>query len=450
MENLDPQDLLNQLGAIAKINSETTVQVGYSGGVDSTALLHLLHRSRELIQFRLVALHVNHGIDPQSDCWEEHCLRFCNEMKIEFRSTSLELGKQYSRVNENTARSARYSWFRSQLGTDEMLLTAHHQNDQAETFLLNLMRGAGVYGLSAIQPVQKFASGWLVRPLLDVPGDEIVDYARQHGLEFLEDASNSDLSYERNYLRHEVLPKTRQRWPSAVQQIGRSAEFLSQTRQLVDDLAKIDIESCRSDGSGFLSIGFQLSIDIMKSLHRYRRLNLIRYWTKIHALPQPPRDALGQFIETALTLDKEFAELCWSHYRMYRYRDDLYLARATDSSVSLSHVVWDFNQQLTLEQMGIKLVPRRSQDSGLSVEKLTGEVSVRLRSGGERIRLPGRKHSSSLKKLFQQHGIPPWERNQLPLIYCEDEIAAVVPWLVSDRFKAKPGESGICIQVEFL
>ena len=283
--NLDPQFVLDQLGVAAAIGSDTTVQVAYSGGVDSTVLLHLLKRSRELIDFRLVALHVNHGIDPRSERWEEHCSRFCQKAKIEFRSTSLNLARQHARVNEDLARSARYAWINSQMESGDLLLTAHHQNDQAETFLLNLMRGAGVRGLSAIQPVQEFSSGWLVRPLLGVPGEEIIHYARKNSLEFINDPANSDLSYGRNYLRHVVIPKALERWPSTVRQIGRSAEFLSQTRQLADDLAKIDTEACRSDGSGFLSIGFQLCIDKMKTLHQYRQLNLVRYWIRVHALP---------------------------------------------------------------------------------------------------------------------------------------------------------------------
>ena len=448
--NLDPQFVLDQLGVAATIGSDTTVQVAYSGGVDSTVLLHLLMHSRELIDFRLVALHVNHGIDPRSERWEEHCSRFCQKAKIEFRSTSLDLARQHSRVNEDLARSARYAWISSQMESGDLLLTAHHQNDQAETFLLNLMRGAGVRGLSAIQPVQEFSSGWLVRPLLSVPGEEIIHYARKNSLEFVNDPANSDLSYGRNYLRHVVIPKALERWPSTVRQIGRSAEFLSQTRQLADDLAKIDTEACRSDGSGFLSIGFQLCIDKMKTLHQYRQLNLIRYWIRVHALPEPGRDALEQFVETVLTQDKEFAELCWSDYRMYRYRDDLYLVRATESTLAPTSISWDLTQPLTLEQVGIKLVPQRFENSGLSVDELSGEVSVRFRTGGERIKLPGRRHSSALKKLFQQHSIPPWERNLLPLIYCDDELAAVVPWLVSDRFAAKPGETGISIRVENL
>ena len=448
--NLDPQIVLDQLGVAAAIGSDTTVRVAYSGGVDSTVLLHLLLRSRELVDFRLVALHVNHGIDPQSGCWEEHCSRFCQKAKIEFRSTSLDLARHHSRVNEDIARSARYAWFSSQMESGDLLLTAHHQNDQAETFLLNLMRGAGVRGLSAIQPVRKFASGWLVRPLLSVPGEEVIHYARKHDLEFVNDPANSDPGYGRNYLRHAVIPKTLEKWPSTVQQIGRSAEYLSQTRQLVDDLAKIDAEACRSAGHGFLSIGFQLSIDKVKALHQYRQLNLIRYWVRVHTLPEPGRDALEQFIETVLTQNKAFAGLGWSDCRMYRYKDDLYLARATESTLAPAKLSWDLTEPLTLEQAGIKLVPQRFENKGLSVNQLSGEVSVRFRTGGERIKLPGRKHSSALKKLFQQHSIPPWERNLLPLIYCDDELAAVAPWIVSDRFTTKPGETGISIRVENL
>lgn len=450
MEILDPQTVLDRLGVAASVGSDTTVQAAYSGGVDSTVLLHLLSRASGLVRFRLIALHVNHGIDSQSNDWEEHCSRFCRDEKIEFRSVALELGNQSAKVSEEVARSARYAWFSSQLDAGEMLVTAHHQNDQAETFLLNLMRGAGVRGLSAIQPLQKFGSGWLIRPLLTVSREDLIGYARMHGLDFVRDPANRDLSYGRSYLRHAVIPGFAERWPSAVQQIGRSAEFLLQARQLIADLAELDIQNCRSTGSGFLSIGFQLGIDKMETLHQHRRINLIRHWIRVHAFPQPGRDALQQFAETVLTRDREFAELRWSDFRMYRYQNNLYLARAAGSALASAQFAWDLSQPLTLEQAGIRLVPKLFEESGLSPDKLAGEVSVRFRTGGERIRLPGRKHSSALKKLFQQHSVPPWERNMLPLIYCDDELAAVAPWLVSDQFKTESGETGIAIHVESL
>ena len=446
--NLDPQQILLELRNVSEVDSNSTVYVAYSGGVDSTVLLHLLNRLRDTINFQLVALHVNHGIDPHADEWSVHCANSCESFGIEFRSTRLDLGKLHKRTSESDARTGRYAWFKQQLGENELLLTAHHQNDQAETFLLNLMRGSGARGLAAIQPYTRFASGWLLRPLLANPRQQIVQYASNYNLTYIDDPSNLDVDYDRNYLRHVVLSSLSERWPAAVRQIHKATEQLTQSRHLLDALAKLDIEACRTEGTGFFSIGSQLNVSYLQNLDRSRQVNMLRYWVRQHLQSEPGRIALDEFINTALFLDKNFAELTWSNRCIYRYQNVLYLARSVKNTSRLDPVEWDLINPLILKQAGLKLVPNLVKKSGLSAEKLAGGVTVRFRTGAERIMLPDRAHSSSLKKLFQQHLIPPWERNQLPLIYCQDELAAVVPWLISDRFKAVENEPGISISID--
>ena len=446
--NLDPQQLLLELRNVSEVDGNSTVYIAYSGGVDSTVLLHLLSRLRDTVKFQLVALHVNHGIHPHSDEWSVHCANYCESLGIDFRSTRLDLGKLRKRTSESDARTGRYAWFKQQLGENELLLTAHHQDDQAETFLLNLMRGAGARGLAAIQPCSRFASGWLLRPLLAHSRQQIIQYASNHNLTHIDDPSNLDVDYDRNYLRHVVLPSLSERWPAAVQQIHKATKQLSQSRHLLDALAKLDSEACRTEGTGFLSIGCQLNVRQLQNLDRSRQVNLLRYWARQNLKSEPGRIALDEFIDTALFHDKDFAELTWSNRCIYRYQDVLYLALTAKNTCALDPVEWDLTKPLILEQAGLKLVPRKVNKSGLSAEKLVGGVTVRFRTGAERIVLPDRAHSSSLKKLFQQHLIPPWERNQLPLIYCQDELAAVVPWLISGRFKAVDNEPGISISID--
>ena len=446
--NLDPQQVLLELRNVSEVDGNSTVYVAYSGGADSTVLLHLLSRLRDTINLQLVALHANHGVDLHADEWSIHCANYCESLGIEFRSTRLDLGKFRKRMSESDARAGRYAWFKQQLGENELLLTAHHQDDQAETFLLNLMRGAGARGLGAIQPYTRFASGWLLRPLLAHSRQQITQYASIHNLTYIDDPSNLDVDYDRNYLRHVVLSSLSERWPAAVQQIHKATEQLTHSRHLLDALAKLDIEACRTEGTGFLSIGSQLNVRQLPKLDRPRQVNLLRYWARQNLQSEPGRNALDEFINTALILDKDFAELTWSNQCIYRYQNVLYLARRQKDTCRLDPVEWDLNEPLILEQAGLKLVPRLVKKSGLSAEKLAGGVTVRFRTGAERIRLPDRAHSSSLKKLFQQHLIPPWERNQLPLIYCQDELAAVVPWLISGRFKAVDNEPGISISID--
>ncbi len=446
--NLDPQQVLLELRNISEVDGDSTVYVAYSGGVDSTVLLHLLSRLKDTVNFQLVALHVNHGLDSHADEWSANCANYCKRLGIEIRSTRLDLGKFRKRTSESDARAGRYEWFKQQLGENELLLTAHNQNDQAETFLLNLMRGAGARGLAAIQPCTRFASGWLLRPLLAYPRQQIVQYASVHDLTYIDDPSNLDVGYDRNYLRHVVLSSLSERWPAAVQQIHKATEQLTQSRHLLDALAKLDTEACRTEGRGFLSIGSQLNVCQLQNLDQSRQVNLLRYWARENLKSEPGRTALNEFISTALFLDKEFAELTWSNRCIYRYQNVLYLARTVKSTCRLDPVEWDLTKPLILEQAGLKLVPKLVRKSGLSAEKLAGGVTVRFRTGAERIKLPDRAHSSSLKKLFQQHLIPPWERNQLPLIYCQDELVAVVPWLISGRFKAVKNEPGISISID--
>ena len=450
MASLDPYAILDQLGTVVDVDENTTVLAAFSGGKDSTVLVHLLWRLRQSLGFRLLALHVNHGILPESDHWEAHCAQFCANLNIEFRSTRLELARQRKRINENDARAARYAWLKDEIDEHQVLVTAHHLNDQAETVLLNLMRGAGVRGLAAIQPIQRFSSGWLIRPLLAAAPKDIDAYVRSWDLKHIEDPSNKDLDYERNYLRHEVLPKLAARWPAAIDQIGKSAAFLSDSRQLVDTLAASDAEECRAKGSGFLSIGFELNVIKLLELTPARRMNLIRYWLRTHLDSEPGRAALDQFMDTSLLPERKFAKLAWTNHCMYRYQDDLYLARHPASLPKLPDIPWDLNAPLEIEQAGIKLIPSASGEDGLRMKKITRGISVRFRRGGEKIILPGRRHSSVLKKLFQQHAIPPWERNTLPLIYCENELAAVVPWIVADRYEAESAAAGVTISVECL
>ena len=446
--NLDPQKILLELRNVSEVNSNTTVHVAYSGGVDSTVLLHLLSRLRDTDNFQLVALHVDHGIDSHADEWSAHCSNYCKSLGIDFRSTRLKLGKFGKRTSESDARAGRYAWFEQQLGENELLLTAHHQDDQAETFLLNLMRGAGARGLAAIQPYTRFASGWLLRPLLAHPRQQIVQYANNLNLTYIDDPSNLDVDYDRNYLRHVVLSSLSERWPVAAQQIHRATEQLTQSRHLLDALAELDTKVCHTEGTGFLSIGSQLNVLQLQSLGRSRQVNLLRYWARQNLQSEPGRTALDEFINTTLILDKDFAELTWSNRCIYRYQNVLYLARTQNNTCRRDPVEWDLSKPLILEHAGLKLVPKLASKSGLSAEKLAGGVTVRFRTGAERIMLPNRAHSSSLKKLFQQHLIPPWERNQLPLIYCQEELAAVVPWLISGRFKAVENEPGISISID--
>ncbi len=445
--DLDENYLHDRLRVVPGFGKHSTVRVAYSGGGDSTLLLHLTNQLRQTVGFRLTALHVDHGIAYESGEWASHCQSFCDSRGIDFRSTCLDLGNSDKRVSEAEARSHRYVWFEEQMDRDDILLTAHHQDDQVVTFLLNLMRGAGVRGLAGIQAIREFGGGWLLRPLLDFSKSYIVWHANDWELEYLSDPANFDPAYDRNYMEHDVLPAFSQRWAGAADQISLAIDHFTESRQLIDALARTDLEVCQTEGCGYLSIGSQLDATELKRLDKARQINLIRYWTRQSVQSEPGRRALDEFIYKALQCDKDFFELCWSNHCIYLYQNMLYLTQSARRAALQNSVEWDLKSPLELRNAELKLVPKTVTGTGLSMEKLTGSVSVRFRTGSERITLPGREHSSSLKKLFQQDLIPPWERSRLPMIYCQNELAAVVPWIVSDRFKAEPEEPGIVISL---
>lgn len=450
MKNLESSNLIDILSDVVEVNGGTAFLVAYSGGVDSSVLLHMLHSAKSNYRFSLTALHIDHGIHPQSGSWLEYCSEFCHSLGIKFKSTQLSLSQQFEKISEGDARIARYAWLEAQTEMGDVLLTAHHQNDQAETFLLNLMRGSGARGLSAIQVSRNFGKGLLVRPMLNISRSQILEYAAEHELSYIEDTANSDLQHNRNYMRQVVIPSLEQRWPSAVELISHSAALLVNSRSLQASLAQMDADHCKSEGSGFLSIGYQLSLEKFRLLDEARQVNLIRYWTKFHSLPEPGRKIIENFLDKVISSCSKFMEVGSDElgYRIYLYQNNLYLARSRCYPNADQSISWNLRDALLLESLGLKLIPIHSIGEGLSFNRVMENLSIRFRTGGEKIRLPKRNHSTSLKKLYQEYSIPPWERKVLPLVYCGDELAAIASWMVSERFQAKASEHSICIALE--
>ena len=454
MEHLNIHLFDDEFSNIVSLSDGSEIFVAYSGGVDSTVMLHLLANLRLRRSFHLVALHVNHGIHPDSDNWEQHCQDLSQSLGIVFSSVQLDLAKKNARVSENTARLARYGWFESQLKKQDYLLTAHNKNDQAETFLLKLMRGTAGNGIASIPPVRKLGQGQLVRPMLSFTRQQIEEYATIHGLDYIHDPSNDDINnYDRNFIRHVILPQMQTKWPSAIDRINTTIKSLSNTNNLLSEIGKMDIDKWvekNVSAVNLSSIDERLQIQAFNKLSLIRQINMIRYWLRNHAIPEPSRDALANFLSTVIHSDAQYGEMNLQRFKLCRYKNHLYIARTVHSMTLFNPVVWDMNENLLLPELQMRLVPKRTIGGGISLEKLSDEVVVQFRKGGERIKLPGRNHSSSLKKLFQAHCIPPWERNLLPLICCGDEIVAVVPWIVAEKYQASAKEKGVCINAILL
>lgn len=277
-------------GLITKYQNSHKI-IAYSGGVDSHVLLHQLHMAGYQ---HLKAIHINHGLHQAANQWAQHCEQVCHQLGIDFVSIRVTIKKKPRHSLEALAREARYKALASEVSADSVLLTGHNQNDQAETVLLQLMRGAGVRGLSGMPQEKPFAEGVLLRPLLHSTREEIVAYAQQHGLQWIEDPSNATHAFDRNFLRNEVIPALVTRRDGVIQNIARSAEHMADTAELTEALAVIDYEMVK--GSHETS----LSIIALKRLSDSRQRNVIRYWLSLLPIRLPSQAVLGQIQQQLL------------------------------------------------------------------------------------------------------------------------------------------------------
>ncbi|PJI51036.1 MAG: tRNA lysidine(34) synthetase TilS [Pseudomonas sp.] len=389
-------------------------RVAFSGGLDSTVLLHLLAQlaRREALP-PLSAIHVHHGLQAVADGWPEHCQRFCNVLGVPLQVARVQVDGGASL--ERAAREARYAAFTASLGEGDCLLTGQHRDDQAETVLFRLFRGAGVRGLSGMAASRRLGAGMLLRPLLGFDREELERYARSHGLSWVEDPSNASDDYDRNYLRNRVLPGIVQRWPSAVETITRSAAHLAEADGLLGELAQNDLIST---GARNEYIGMQLpslAVAALAELSEPRQRNALRHWlAPLARLPDSAHWAGWQDLRDA----REDAEPIWrladgelrrAHGRLW------WLASPWLGFVPTNQTWHDPSQSLSLPSNG-----------SLRFEGTppNGPLEIRHRQGGEVMVLPGRGRRD-LKRLLNEAAIPAFLRARLPLLWRADELLGV-------------------------
>jgi tRNA(Ile)-lysidine synthase len=317
-------------------------------------------------------------------------------------------------------------------------MTAHHRDDQAETVLLQLLRGTGVQGLAAMPMEAPFAKGRLLRPLLMFTRDELEAYARQHRLDWIEDASNADQSLARNYLRHRVMPVLRERWHDMSDSIARAARHSADAALLLDDLARMDLaESVHAEAG--------LSVPALLKLSRPRVRNLLRHWVSHKGLPVPSTQQLEHLILHVFQPTRTaHALVTWPGAEVRRYRDILTAMPPLTDIDQYMELLWDPDQPLEIPGTDYRLSTITARGQGLSLLRTrTTPLWVRFRRGGEICVLAGRGHHHKLKKLFQEAGIPPWERYRFPLVYVGADLAAIGDRWVCEPYAAGPEEQGI-------
>lgn len=392
--------------------------VGFSGGLDSTVLLHALAQLQLPVQ--LCALHINHQISPNANAWQTQCADFCAQYSIPFHAEKVHVENTGKGI-EDAARAVRYSVFEKNLATNDFLLTAHHANDQAETLLLRLMRGTGPRGLAAMASVRSLGAGLLARPLLHFTRAELETYALAHRLCWVDDESNLDDDYDRNFLRNQVMPLLHSRWPEFKRKWQQTAELCAQQETVIEEIAHEDLmRAALVTGR----VGQSIDLNVMTSLSPARQQNLLRYWLRLlnHTTPEQLH---WQQIEQQIFNGRDDAQtrVTWGNVALQTYRQRLYAL-----PLQLPKLELQFESSTVDERPRLKAT--------------LPDLRISYRVGGERCKPIGRAHSQTLKKLLHEYELEPWLRDKVPLVFSGDCLVAVGDLWVCAEFVAEENEVG--------
>lgn len=406
---------------------------GLSGGVDSVFLLHVLNKLSGSLGFHLSALHINHGISPHAYRWESFCRRLCEASGIRLDVKKVVVKDDDGNGLEAAARRARYGAFAEV--DAEWLVLAHHRDDQAETLLFNLLRGAGVGGASAMPTVRPFAGRpglRVLRPLLHTTRDEIEAFARSEDLEWIEDESNADAAYTRNFLRHQVLPLLRERFPGCDGVLSRAASHFAEAERLLGELARCD--------AGFAMREGRIVASQLAKMDDARARNLMRHVLRCEGISPPDSSRLHEIVRQVCHAapDRQLTFHLGDRV-LHRYRDEVWLIPPGESGPAM-----DWRGEDTLEWGSAVLRFRTTTGTGISRGKLSsGQVRIYPRQGGERFRPDDKRPRRELKKLLQEHAVPPWERDIIPLLWCGGELVWAPGIGIDCAWQCASGEEGV-------
>lgn len=423
--------------------SSLSILVGYSGGMDSQVLLHIFSRLRKKMPGLTVrAIHINHGLSPNADQWQSHCQRCCDELGIALISEKVKVIKQKGGIEE-AARIVRHDIYSRHQQQHEVLALAHHQGDQAETVLYRLMRGAGVKGLSGMALARGSIFGResvapgvnnIMRPLLFSPKVQITRYAKDNGLVWVEDESNDDVYFSRNFLRHRVIPEMETHWPHAVSSIARASRHCQEAEELCGALAKQDSLICLGEQS-------RIVVEKLSQLSSVRQRNLLRYWIHRQGLPTPSEAVMGNIQVELLSSNINAQPLVsWAGAEARRFRGELYFMKSLPTMAEQSPVPWDAISPIRWKPLE-KTIRVRKTSLELNKRFKGQSLSLRVRVGGERCRPAGRVGGSQkLKKLFQEYKVEPWLRDRWPILFCGDELVALPGLFVCEQVSDEMGD----------
>ena len=399
-----PNTLHQALQEALTLQEVQTVWVAYSGGVDSHVLLHA---ATSLELSCLKAIHVDHQLHADSAKWRKHCQNVCDQLQVPLQCQTLSLDDMEGESLEAVARKARYQCFSSFMRSGDVLLTAHHQEDQVETLMLQLLRGAGVAGLAAMPHSKPFCYGLHLRPFLSLPKEMIEAYAAQHTLGWVEDPSNASVTLKRNALRHDVFPVLEQHFPGYRKALARVADHMAEAKQLINLSADQAWQQCRRAD--------QLQVEALLGLAPELQKAVIRHWLVQLGFLPPSAAKLEQIIKTVLLAAADKSPcVAWSGVEVRRYDGQLYAIVPLGEHDPTACYVWEGIEPLVIPHLGVTL--DREQ-----LALPAGKCEVRFRQGGESLLLANGQHHS-LKKYFQEKRVPPWRRDRVPLIYVDGQL----------------------------
>ncbi len=434
------------------------IVIAYSGGVDSQVLLHALvvlkHQGR--LKNAVKVCHVNHGLSDNALTWQEFALQQAKKLALPIELCQVNVVPQKQHSLEELARNARYEALQQVSAEHALIVTGHHSDDQSETFLLALKRGAGLKGLSAMKRTMSLGKQILARPLLNIPRQMIMAYAKEHDLSWIEDESNQDVRFDRNFIRHSIMPVLSERWPSMLTTIARSAEHCREADSLLMELAEHDLKICQASQCSLSTVKLQ-------NLSKARFKNLIRYFLHCHQCLMPSTEQLEQvYNQLSAQMDK-IPSVKVGRSWLRRYKDELHLTvDFEDVSAWIQEIVIQpgssLQQTLLPNQLGTlafnvssfdKRIDAR-QDNALIQHHLTPpnknqKILVKFSHDNPKCLPEYRQHSRPLKKVLQELSIAPWQRKRLPFIYYDETLVAVVGHFICKQYLATKGEATLDI-----
>lgn len=449
----------NSLESLHSLPKDASYVVAYSGGLDSHVLLYCCKQ----LNLPVRAVHVHHGLQSIADDWVKHCQAICNVLNIPLDVIYVDAQAEKGQSPEEAARSIRYDALQTNLTNGECLITAQHLNDQAETLLLQLFRTAGTAGLSAMPSSKQFGDYVHIRPLLSFSRKEIEVFAQLNGLRWIEDPSNNDVQFDRNFIRKNLVPLLETRWPEITGQLSTVASLQSNNLRVLEDMAAIDLANvvkttANQSKTNVYDVSSVLSISTLKKLSSARLLNVLRYWIIKTADNQtikisPTRKLLEEIEKTLINSPSDVKSVIdFSAFEFRKYQNDLYLLQPTISKnfqdELTKEVNWDAALPLTLSFLNIKLKVMNTTGEGLNQSLLNEPLRICFRQGGEKFHPAERQHSQSLKKLLQEANVPPWQRDIIPLLYFKDELIAVVGFWISKQHSVVGNEAGWVVDIE--